>query len=74
MKINNEKLMSPISIPQDATKVDDTYEEVFLLFTEGRPLEWQHNRAVMQKKDHVEFLIDGCGLYFFLFLILLHIY
>ncbi|GBC09255.1 hypothetical protein RclHR1_08710007 [Rhizophagus clarus] len=58
MGINNENLIFPISIPQDSIKIDDVYEEVFLLFTEGCPLEWQHNRIVTQKKDYVEVLID----------------
>lgn len=65
MEINNENLIFPISIPQDSIKIDDIYEEVFLLFTEGRPLEWQHNRVVTQKKDYVEVLINGCYLNFF---------
>ena len=62
-EINNENLIFPISIPKGAIKIDDIYEEVFLLFTEGCPLEWQHNRVVTQKKDYVEVLIDGCDFY-----------
>ncbi|RIA91842.1 putative methyltransferase-domain-containing protein [Glomus cerebriforme] len=57
-EINNENLSFPISIPQDSIKINDAYEEVFLLFTEGRPLEWQHNRVVTQKENCVEVLID----------------
>ncbi|CAI2162474.1 8615_t:CDS:2 [Funneliformis geosporum] len=58
MKISSEKLILPISLPQDGIEIVDVYEEVFSLFTEGRPLEWQHNRAVTQNKDYVEILID----------------
>ncbi|CAG8466379.1 12985_t:CDS:2 [Funneliformis mosseae] len=58
MKISREKFILPVSIPQDGIEIDDAYEEVFSLFTEGRPLEWQHNRAVIQNKDYVEVLID----------------
>ncbi|CAG8454114.1 14267_t:CDS:2 [Acaulospora morrowiae] len=50
--------MSPISIPHGAVQVIDPYEEVFLLYTEGRPLEWKHNRVVSQKKNYVEVTID----------------
>ncbi|KAG9286700.1 hypothetical protein G9A89_012250 [Geosiphon pyriformis] len=43
-----------LTIPKDAVKVREPYEEVFLLYTEGRPADWRHNRVVEQKKEVVE--------------------
>ncbi|CAG8534164.1 7321_t:CDS:2 [Ambispora leptoticha] len=47
-----------IEMPKDAVKVNEAYEEVFLLYTEGKPVEWKHNRVVEQKKECVNVMLD----------------
>ncbi|CAG8507502.1 5693_t:CDS:10 [Ambispora gerdemannii] len=53
-----ELVLVPIEMPKDAVKVGEAHEEVFLLYTEGKPVEWQHNRVVEQKKECVNVMLD----------------
>ncbi|CAG8572629.1 1495_t:CDS:2 [Scutellospora calospora] len=50
--------ISPISIPQNSVEIIDVYEEVFLLYTEGIPSEWQHKQIISQKEVYVDVMID----------------
>ncbi|CAG8471257.1 7437_t:CDS:2 [Dentiscutata heterogama] len=58
MADDNITLTSPISIPQNSVEVIDADEEVFHLYTEGCPLEWQYNPIISQKDAYIDVMID----------------
>lgn len=49
----------PIDMPDDFVPIEDAYEEVFRLYTEGDPFSWRHNRAVSQQIGSIEIELQG---------------